>query len=603
MLPLSRRRRWLALVLVLGCNRSARVAAPPAVAPLPVKAAAAARADLVAEVVLPHLDASLASVGALARKLQLPFGENELRTMAFARAPLPRTVFAQVELGKPVAVAVVVAGTKKDGAGADVQPVLAVALKDASAGGFDRFVASIGRVVGRDHDAVNVQGGDAGAGNAWLLPREGAVCVADSVAALTAGAALAVAARRDAPEDVRATIVPEGVARAQGTTLAQALQSARAALAAQRNQPPPALFGGRADPKMAAATAALGERAVGAMLDAVADTTEARFRLSLGAEKGLTHVLEIVPRPGSELAKFVSPRHPYRVDPGLLAGPAPGGLWAMGDLDFGRRALAIVQETLLATLAPAERESIGKALDAFLSGLAGPWSARFDFPPGGKTFQYDLAYSLRSAADGDRLLAATEAMMKAAWLPRLFETASGLKMKVASKREKGVLVTRMAFDFKRATPEVRKALEAMPLLQAPIETRSVVAGDRLLMSMGPGAAARLTALAQSADAAPSGELAAAVADTRGDDGLFYADLAAMLRPGLAMAAQNPAAAGGAAPMLGAVNMMLGSARLATWGSTRGGDTLAITWRVPLSTFESIATLARGFMGMGGRAQP
>jgi uncharacterized membrane protein YeaQ/YmgE (transglycosylase-associated protein family) len=126
------------------------------------------------------------------------------------------------------------------------------------------------------------------------------------------------------------------------------------------------------------------------------------------------------------------------------------------------------------------------------------------------------------------------------------------------------------------------------------------------MTTGGNAKVRLAALSTPAEAAPAGDLAQALADTKGEDGFYYTDLSALVRPalaGAASAAQANGAGQGMGAMMGAVGAMLANAHLGTWGSHRGGQTLSFTWRVPMATFQSISTLVRGFMGMaagGGR---
>jgi hypothetical protein len=98
-----------------------------------------------------------------------------------------------------------------------------------------------------------------------------------------------------------------------------------------------------------------------------------------------------------------------------------------------------------------------------------------------------------------------------------------------------------------------------------------------------------------AQGTPSGDLAAAFADTKGEDGLYYMDLAAVLKPAMAMAGPNPSGPGA---MLGMAGAMLADAHMTTWGSYRGGESLTVTWRIPMATFESVGTIVRGMMGAG-----
>ena len=145
--------------------------------------------------------------------------------------------------------------------------------------------------------------------------------------------------------------------------------------------------------------------------------------------------------------------------------------------------------------------------------------------------------------DGKQLLASMESMSKAPWLTRFFHAASGglMKLKVATKREGSVLLTRMTIDTKALPATTRSELKGLPFFDGkPIEGRSTVVGDRLIMVVGPAGKTRIQALA-GAPAAPAaaGALAAALGDTKGADGFYYIDVAGALRPALAIAAQGP----------------------------------------------------------------
>src|SRR5207237_684973 len=138
--------------------------------------------------------------------------------------------------------------------------------------------------------------------------------------------ALALEARAGAGPDLHVVLIPEGIARSAGTTLKDALAKARQEFAAEQARAQGALVAG-GDPKLQASANKVVESMVGWMFDAVADTAEARIDLSLDADKGLSTALDVVPRPGTGLARTIAPRHAYQVSPALAAG-APGALWA-----------------------------------------------------------------------------------------------------------------------------------------------------------------------------------------------------------------------------------------------------------------------------------
>jgi hypothetical protein len=199
-----------------------------------------------------------------------------------------------------------------------------------------------------------------------------------------------------------------------------------------------------------------------------------------------------------------------------------------------------------------------------------------------------------------------EAMMKAPWLAQFFDVAfQGLmKVKISTRHEGDALVTQVVADTKKMPKDMRVQMKGFPLLDGtPIEGRTTIAGNKMVVSMGAGAKARLTALlAEAAGAPPAGDLATALAETKGEDALYYTDLAAMLKPIFALAASGAIGNNGspeamqAAMMAKGLSGMLANAHLAMWGSYHGGQTATLSGRIPMSTFQSVAVLFRGMMG-------
>jgi hypothetical protein len=588
-----------------GCKRTQQTATKAAPEQLELKPAAAARANLVAEIVLANLDRTLASAGAVAKKLGLPFSESDLKTMIVARTGAPEALVESIDRSKPIGVAVVLV-SKKDGDAAApreaAEPVVALALKTAGKAGFDAFAALAGKVVERSRDAVKVQPGDAGGpGSAvWLLSRDGAVCAAEELDRLVAGCTLALEARKAGAQDLRVSLLPEGMARASGTTLKEALAKARQELAAEQLK---AQSAGGQNAQLQAHAGKLAEGMMAWVFDAIADTTEGRIALALDQTKGLTTTFEVVPRPGSPLAKTVANRHAYNVDPALVGG-APGALWAMGDMTFTRTIFDSMRAPLLELITPeAERAKAGAAIDGLFEALSGPFSARFGFEGGPKmSIAYDVIYGVKPGTDGKKLTADLESVMKAPWLAKLFDTAFEGMVKMSTKRDGAALVTQVVMNTKKIPTEARAQLKALPLFDGkPLEARTALAGEKMLVSIGPGTKARLAALASSAGAQPSAEVAAALAETKGDDAFYYTDLAATFRPVFALAASGALAPKGpegmqATMMAGALGGALQNSQLATWGSYRGGETAAATWRIPMTTFESIGKIVAAVTG-------
>jgi hypothetical protein len=599
-----------ALLALGSCKGMKQKLAPPPVAQLDLKPAAAARADLASEIVFPSFERSLASVGAVAKKLGLPFGNEDLKRMLIAKGGMAPAVFDRLDLSKPASIALVL--TRKKGETAEtIEPALAFQTRTAIApGGLPAFAAGFGQVVETSKDAVRVKAGDAGgpevAGkDLWLVARDGAVCGSATLEVLAAGCGVAFESRKSGDQDLRVALYPEGIARANGTTLKDALAKARQEMAAQQARSQAALPG--ADPKLQASANKMAEGMVNWVFDAVADTALAHIGLSIDPTKGLSTTFDVVPRPSTGLARAIASRHAYELHPAVATG-APGMLWTQGDMSLSRAMFQSMRGPLLETIASeADRAKAGASMDTLFDALSGPFSARFSFEEGSKlSLVYDIVYTLKPGTDGKKVMADLESMLKAPWLAHFFDLAfqGTIKVKLTAKREGDVLVTQVVADTKKMPKDARAQLKGLPLFDGtPLETRTALAGDKLVMAIGPGAKARLTGLLSgTAGAPPSGELATALAESKGEDGLYYLDLGAVMRPFINLAASGAIGAKGspeamqASMMARGVGGMLANARLAMWGSYHGGQTAVLTGRIPMSTFESVAVVVRGVMG-------
>jgi hypothetical protein len=610
--------RSLALVLgfvavAAGCRKKT-----PPVTPLALKPAAEARQSLVAEFVFPSLQRTSTSAGQVAQRLGFPFSAQDMLRTFGGRAGLPPAAIDRIDLAKPTAIAAVLTGQAVAAKGS-TSPVAAFALKDSSPAGFEAFVAAAGKVGQRVQDAVRLERGDAGGpSSVWLVGRQGAVCVSERQDLLQAGCGLAFAARKSYPEDLRATLVPDALARANGTTVDKVLADARQALAEQRaaalartqSQTGP----GKPDPRMQAAADKMADAVTGYFLDTARDLAELRLLLSLDESKGLGSTIEALPRPGSELGRRLATQQAYTVDPALLGGPPPGSLFAIGSLRPFVDMMRMVQQLMLDTAASdKERETLKQSLDTLITAMSGAMSGRFDLHPADKpqgrvSYRYDLSYTLAPGTDGKALLDAYEKLAAGPWMKRLFDQAgSGMKLKLAASRQRGkpgdTVVLRMSLDPRSLPPELKGRTTGLPFLDGkPMEARATVVGDRLVMSMADDARAGLEALLAAAPATPSGDVAIAMGETQGDDSFFYADLATILRPAMAMAVGQAAASGAPPAVIAQIEEIAASLRLGMWGSHRGGSTLTLRWRLPMTSIESAGTAVRAFMGMRGASQ-
>ena len=207
---------------------------------------------------------------------------------------------------------------------------------------------------------------------------------------LQAGCGLAFAARKSYPEDLRATLVPDGLAKANGTTVDKVLADARKSLAEQRaaalaRAQPPAT-GGKPDPQLQAAADKMADAMTGYFLDAAGDVAELRLLLSLDESKGLGSTIEAVPRPDSELGRRLATQQAYTVDPALLAEPPPGAVFALGSLRPYADLMKMMQQLMVDTAANDKERDDPEAVAGHRDRppLAGPMSGRFDLHPGGQ---------------------------------------------------------------------------------------------------------------------------------------------------------------------------------------------------------------------------
>jgi hypothetical protein len=276
--------------------------------------------------------------------------------------------------------------------------------------------------------------------------------------------------------------------------------------------------------------------------------------------------------------------------------------------------IPVLQELVVDTAATEkERTALSQSMETLTAALSGPFSGRFDVraaaKPGGRlSYRSDGTYTLAPGTDGKAVMDALAAVAAGPGLKRLFEQAGpGMKLKWAASRQKAptdTVVVRTSVDPRTLPPELKQQASALPFLDGkPMETRMTVAGDRLLVSSSDDAKASLQALMSATPGTPAGDVAVALGETQGDDSFFYADLATILRPAMAMAVGQAAASGAPPPVIAQIEEIAASLRLGMWGSHRGGSTLTLRWRLPMTSIESAGTAVRAFMGMRGAVAP
>jgi hypothetical protein len=572
----ARLRLLAAIVPVVACARSGGAPGIEGVRP-----ANDSRASLLATVTVAAPDTVIGHVDALSRTLGLPFTGKDLATTLTAQYALPVDPMTLVDRGRPIAVAYV-APPARD------QPVLeAVALTGRSPEATQQLAAALGPAVPIGGEIRRVE--RPGGGSVLIATHGTTLLASSSRDGLAAAGALAYEALRPPASDVVVTLHPEALARWHGTDLPTALAAVRRDLFQQ--QIAAARRRGSAVPG-GAELVAWGAVAQ-ALLDPIADTETDALTLDIDPQGGIRVGARLQPRPGTALARRAAARTPYAIDPAVLSGGPLVAVAAVGPSPFWPQLYAEV-------LAAQARDGVKGAAEvasryqALRGVLTGAGSAALHSAGAGLTTGAALA--LRPGATPGSALDALAGLTGSPGFTALLAEIYGRQAPaVASQREGDTLRTELAFPLRDRPGDLGTALKAL-LGSATVSTVAAVAQGRLVVAAGPDARAQVAQLASGPTPAPPAELAAALTETRGADGLFYVDLWAAARPAL-NAFRDPRSAA----MMGMVLGMPGLAqlRLPVLMSYRGGDSLTGELRIPLSTLRNAAGALRPLIGGAG----
>ena len=492
---------------------AAATAAPAAVLapvapPLKLLTAAEARPLELATVSVTSLDKLLTNGATLvAKAVPLPIDPAGVRDMLLTQAGLAPEVAANLDLGAPSGAAIVSLGSP-GATGA----VMAVAARGAVEAG--RVVAALGKVHDKRGDAVLIDNGAGGRG--WIY-RDGAVIVfSDDVEALARGARLAEEARHAVAEDVTAVLIPDALARANGTDVKSALAMLMAQVQAAQAQAAPG--GGAQLETFAEMVALLGD----------ADAVE--LGLSVDPGKGLSLRARLRARAGSKLEAVARDVHPYDLDGALLSvGKTPPAFVGASSVGAFMRAQ---MERQRARLAASKAKGAAAALafhDATLAALGGQSGFAASFVKEAPLFSGQLAYPLKDATTAAALGAALVKLDRDAAVA-LLEAQLGqipiIEWTVKKESVGKLKALRYGVAFKKGSgldPDFVKKLFGKSL-----DIYVAVSGTRLLTTFGHDAKANLGKLADAKPAAPTGALADSMAATKGRDSFFHFDLGAVL---------------------------------------------------------------------------
>lgn len=581
----------VALALSASCAKNApaaksaqALAAAPIPAPPPPLAvtllpAEVARAALVATMVAPTLNGALDTGLALVRQATpLPLDAGAVREMALGELGIPPEVSAQLDLSAPVSAAVVAFGHEE---------AAKAAFTFAVKAGTDvpKFLGSLGTVTGRRGPVLLIHTPRNGDG--WFLPKGNVIVFADSEVALSQAANLALEARRAVKDDVSVVLYPDGMARAARTDVKTALDRFLA-LMDERAQTSGNNMGLE------------GREQLRDLLAYAADTTTAEVALHLDVKKGITLLARLRAKPGSRLESVSRNVQAATIDPLLVektdSGVVVTSAYPDRTLDQLRR-----QRTRLPAPKNPGKDVVaaGKLMDALIEGLAGTLSAVGRFQP----LSFAAVYPIKDAAAAAKIEAALLAADRAALTAMLRPEVTGAAMDVKVKQARIVSIGKhRAVFWNLAFTLANDPIGVMKKLFGPhgIEMyAAVVNGDRLAITMGQTAKARLTAILAGKTEAPKGDLAEAMALAGGRTLFYYFDL----REALSLVGTL-----GGKDVDPRLKMMTGLLKVAIpiTGGVVGdaqGRVVTLDMTLPPSCIAGIGGLVGGLMAGGGGAAP
>jgi hypothetical protein len=566
---------WLVTLAASGCKSTGGL--PPIEG---VRPADDARASLLASVSIAPVDALVGDVDGLSRTLGLPFAGKDLVTMLAAQSRLDPQTFAHIDTARPVGMAFVAPAARE-------QPPLEAVALSTRPGAAEKLVAALGTVSEKTKGASKVTRADGS--TVWVVAHGDSLYASGTLDGLVAAATLAIEAQRPPANDLMVSLFPDAFARWRGTDVRTALAGLRKELmddqiaAAQR----------RGGPVPGAAERLAYETAIDTFIQPMAETASGALTLDLDPARGLRFGLRLQPRPGSAFGKQMATPTPYLADPALFAvadGSSLAALWAVGPSPFW---LGLYERILDAQARAGTRGAaeVARHFQGIRPQLAGSASGAVRAQRG--ALSSDVVLPLRAGASG-RLLDALAALAGSRGFTELLGEIYGRAApQVRVQRERETLRSELAFPLRERRGDVGTVLKAF-FGSPTIATVASVSGGRVLVATEPAAASRLASLSAAAPArAPAPEVAGALAETKGQDGLLYLDLWSFAKPAIGVAAPP-----GQAQAVAIFTSMPAFAqlKLPVVMSYRGGKTLDAELRIPLATLTNAANVIKPFVG-------
>jgi hypothetical protein len=521
-------------------------ATPPATPPLALVPAAMARPMLVASFVVSSLDRSLETAVTLVRQASpLPIDAAGARDLLLAQIGMPSEIARHLDLRAPVAGAAVASrpGTP---------PVMAFSMTAKSAADVTAVLAAAGSVIARRGDALQIQAKTGERG--WFLPIGNVLLIADGEDALTMAGSLALegaaAARSGGKSDLSIVVFPDVLARAMGTTVPAELERMLTILEGQPETTASGNaaknVGGRPRPS----------REVAGYL---ADAASLELAVNLDAGKGLGLTVRLVPRAGSKLESLA--REVRGATPDLRIGAGnenPGALIVSAYNQRNLEPLRRIREALSTgsgaeVSAKAARRAAGQDqamasraqfLGALIDGLTGDVSSAFRMRP---LFSGEIVYAAKAGEASSGLQASLSRLDKATigaiiGASGLTSDDTALKVLSAKMESFGKLRGLHARLVAASPPNRQKALGklfgpgAIDVLVAvgPAGVPGDVSGNRLVITFGGDAKARLVALTTGTGVTRAASLTDALAGAGARSLFAFVDLRDIIRFALAM---------------------------------------------------------------------
>lgn len=586
----------------VGCKKKSSPLAPKEIkAPAFFLEAAATQDQRVALVVIPSVGGTIEKLGAIAGKLQLPTDAAALRSLVVGPLGLPEVAWTHIDETKPMGLAMM--------AGKENRPSpTALAAQARSNKDAEALVGALGQKVETRDGAFRVKRPDES--EVWLYVDGDDVVASDTFEGLKVGGAHALGARTKVNEDVLATVYPEAIAKANGTTVRQYVTDLRTkALETLREQsattPSPMPF--EATEQMLAAF-------IDPYLDDLSDMAAADVALIINDKDGLVLRSRAHPKADSAFARRLAKVTPYKVAPALLEEASPVALFAA---TYSEEALHRYANAMagLAQMDLPGMAAIASGTQAALAQMGTSYSGQASF---GDALTYSFVGDLKEGADPLALMDGLELAFGPKGMGLLMKHGAPAA-KGRAKGQAGVpavvwkrqgLTARLEMPLVGATGDKKVQAQMQQLFGGNRLTYTfAIANGKFFGLMHPRPEAELARLTEGKEPAPAPAVQAALAATEGSEAFGYFDVLGFVRPFIRSGAKVDPAMGQANAMMGMLPG-LATMSLPVLFSYKGGEAMTAQLALPMATLTNVAELARPLMGMmmgaaarGGAATP